>query len=189
MTSIIRMIFAMVISITLLSCANVDKYNKNPFSMYNKRSIYIADSNKYKIIPYNNDTEQNTYATHLSRLLVGFGLTVVDNFEDNHEGSVETTALNSDDANKTIPEGKSKRSDELKQKSTPELSLINADNNEDYIVETMSQKNSDGTVKFTRTSDNKVMGTFSISPHVYKMRPQLYAALVKMKLLKGVRYK
>lgn len=175
MISVMRMIFAITISISLLSCANIDRYNKNPFTKSSKGTKIVADSNKYKIIPYSNDSEQNTYATNLSRLLVGFGLTVVDNFEDSHESSVETPAIDPDGANKTI--------------SPPELSLINADNNEKYIVETMSIKDTDGTVRFTRISDNNVMGTFNISPYVYKMRPQLYAALVKMKLLKGVRYK
>lgn len=189
----IRIVFAFTICLIFLGCANFDGYNRNPFYKENNNSDYnrskqVEDSNRFKIIPFNSDPEQITYATDLSRIMTGFGLTLVESFDEIEKDSAETTAIESVEARESKPEEKSTIKDKDQQNSLSGPNLSNADKNEKYIIDAMFIKGTDGTIRFTRISDNKVMGIFTISPYVFKMRPQLYAALVNMKLLKGIRY-
>jgi len=177
-----------------MGCANSDRYidtfakpNINPFAKQNYDSESTVDSNVFMIRPFNNDAEQITFSRNLHQIMRDFHLTVVSSFDNILEPSAELSSITSADVQSKKSEDDIKVVGSLKQ-STSEASLINVYKNEKYIIETMSIKDSDGTVKFIRISDNKVMGTFSISPYMFKMRPQVYAALVKMRLLKGIRY-
>lgn len=193
MTSIFRIVFTVTICLFFLGCANFDKYYKNPFyrvlnNPKHNQSKQVVDSNRFKIKPFNSDPEQISYANNVSRIMTDFGLTVVENIDTVQEESASRIGNESVAADETTSKIESTLIDKAKENTISEPSLINADNNEKYIIDTMFIKETDGSVTFTRLSDKKVMGTFSISPYVFKMRPQLYAALVNMKLLKGVRY-
>jgi len=179
----IIILLTVALCFAFFGCANFDRYNRNPFAK-DSAPKYSADSNKFVIIPFNHNAEQVTYATSLSRVMMDFNLTIVDSFD---VASSDTTGILPVDVLKSSPSEDSNVLSRSEQ-YTSEHSLSNADMNEKYVIETMFRRDSDGTVTFIRISDKNVMGVFNISPYVYKMRPQLYAALVKMKLLKGIRY-
>ncbi len=177
-----------IICLTITGCADLQYLNTIHLSKKEAKYMVIDDGKRFVIIPFNEDAEQLRYAKSVGSIMKGFSLTVVDSFVDIDEAKVDPMGKESDDATQVASSGAGK--EEKISGSDNDKVAVNstaADKKTEYFIETMANKDGDGTVKFIRRYDKTVLGIFSISPVRFTMRPQLYAALVKMKLLTGRR--
>jgi hypothetical protein len=183
-----ELIFAIIASVIVMicGCANFDRYNTNPF-FEQKKSAHIADSNEYIVIPSSEAPEQTKYFSNISSVLISLGLTVSHNpFSDSEKGQSSDAEQANVDNPVTSNQSQSKPQDGQNGASVDTAGKTPSHNQ--YSVITHFDNDGNNTVTFIRMADNTVIGTFNISPDKISMRPQLYEALVKMKLIAGMRY-
>ncbi len=184
MTSIIKkLLIAVGITIYLFSVIGCATLSKNPFSRVNEDKFISALSNDtvFAVIPFNSYLLQIEFATEVQNVLLQAGLNVIEpnrgqkTIEERKSAGIEQGGGVADVGASSVKRAEA-------QALVIEKYITSEDIKADYIVHTM-RSDFDGTIKFVRKSDSKVIGVVTVWSHRNGVKSDLMSYLEKLKFI------
>lgn len=186
-TIYLKIVFLLSVLLFLSSCTTLQKLNQigSPQPQY-KYTVIIDESERFVVLPFNNYIKQIEFASKIEGILIDAGLNLVAApqgtkvVEERKGGGFSSITNNLNSSNsEEIAEGK--RADIVRIEKYIVSTAIDAE----YIVDTML-KNSYGTIKFTRLSDNKIMSVTTITGYKSTFEKGIMKKLIAMKFVSKV---
>ena len=181
-TIYLKIVFLVSVLLFLSSCTTLQKLNQiGPAQP--QYTVIIDESERFVVLPFNNYIKQIEFASKIEGILIDAGLNLVAApqgtkvVEERKGGGFSSITNNSN--GEEIAEGK--RADIVRIEKYIVPTAIDAE----YIVNTML-KNSYGTIKFTRLSDNKIMGITRITGYKSTCEKEIMKKLMAMKFVSKV---
>jgi len=142
----------------------------------------VSDSTTFVILPFNDYLDQLEFAANVERAMIQSGLNVIapprgikEVEERKGAGLAQTSGSpRLSDTGSELAESQSLRIERYK---------VIEDSKADYFIETM-RTGSDGTIKFTRKNDRKVISVFNVYAYPSSIESEIIKQLAEMGFLK-----
>lgn len=177
--AVILTIFVSIMNIC--GCVTIQRFNKlgpgNPTYVVN-----VSKDTSFVVFPFNDYLDQIKFATNVESVLLQAGLNVLapprgNKSIEERKGAGVAQAGGVSDTGATASQTTDRQSIRI------EKYTVSDDINADYIINTMLSDN-DGTVKFTKKQDMRVVGVVVVDPRVIEW--DLLPYLEKLKFIKSV---
>lgn len=167
----------------ICGCAKLQALNKIGPSYPTYTSVVnVSKDTSFVVFPFNDYLKQIEFATNVESVLLQAGLNVLapprgNKSIEERKGAGVAQAGGVSDTGATASQTTDRQSIRI------EKYTVSDDVNADYIINTMLSDN-DGTVKFTKKEDMRVVGVIVVSPHDIEWK--LLPYLEKLKFIKSV---
>ncbi|WP_300668532.1 hypothetical protein [Desulfoluna sp.] len=151
-----------------------------PPAPHYKYTVMVDQSDRFVVLPFNHRLNQTEFAAKVEGVLIDAGLSVVavpqekKTIEERKDDGLSAAGSRSSGASSEA----GKRFNSVRIERYTVSTVINAE----YIVETLL-KDSYGTLKFTRVSDNKILSVLTLKGSKSALEKEIREKLVAMKFV------